>query len=272
MGSTVILDSDTRLSPVRLLLVAGLFVFAFLSAFFHISDVDVGFHIRTGNEVLATRSIPSVNTFSHTCTEQPWLLHQWWPGVVFALLFSAFGIAGIVVFKALLAVAIMATSFLSACREIGGRVAIPLWVTTVGVCVACARFFPRPFLFSALLFALLILFDRMWGERKRWQWVGLPLLMAVWSNTHAGVMYGFLYVCIQIGAAFLGSVVAVKQKHESAFSPTIIRGIGLAASLIVSALALQAINPHGVSVLLLPVIYFRDPFWQSLILEFRGLA
>ncbi len=254
------------------MLIAGLLAFTFLSAFFHISDVDVGFHIRTGEQILASHSIPATNTFSHTCPDQPWLLHQWWPGVAFALLFSVFGITGIIVFKALLATAIMGSAFLTATREAKGRIAIPLWVTTIGISVACVRFYPRPYLFSALFFALLILLDRTWSEQKRWQWIGVPLLMAVWSNTHAGVMYGFIYLCLQAGVAFLNGVVIPRGEQRRSLSPTIIRTVSLAASLGLSALALQLVNPHGIKVLLLPAIYFRDPFWQSLIVEFRGLA
>ncbi len=257
---------------VSISLIAGLLCFAFLSAFFHISDVDVGFHIRTGAQVLESGGIPATNSFSHSCPDAPWLLHQWWPGVVFAVVFETFGVPGIILFKALLAAAIMGTVFCAARREARGGITIPLWVTTVGICVACVRFFPRPYLFSAMLFALMILFDRRWGVRKLWQWGGVPLLLALWSNTHAGVMYGFLYLCLQVAVACVEAAVAFRREHRLNLASVIIRAGGVTAGLALSAITLHVISPHGVKVLLLPVIYFRDPFWQSLIAEFRGLA
>ena len=232
----------------------------------------MGFHIRTGAEVLDSGGIPATSTFSHTCPDAPWLLHQWWPGVVFALVFNAFGVAGVIVFKAFLATAIIGLAFLSARREGPGSITIPLWVTSIGVSVACVRFFPRPYMFSALLFALLILLDRRWDTRKAWQWIGVPVLIALWSNTHAGVMYGFLYLCLQAGVATIEAALAFRRDQKWNLLPVAIRAGGVAAALALSALMLQMISPHGVKALLLPVIYFRDPFWQSLIAEFRGLA
>ena len=258
--------------PVHLLLTAGLLLFAFLSACFHVSDVDVGFHIRTGRQVLESGGIPATNSFSHTCPDAPWLLHQWWPGVLFALVFDTFGIAGIIIFKALLATAIVGVMFWSACKEARGSITIPLWVTCIGVTVACVRFFPRPYMFSALLFALLVLFDRRWNDRKPWQWIGVPLLLALWSNTHAGVMYGFLYLCLQVGVAVIEGLVTARRDGRLNPMPAIVRIGGVTAAVALSAITLHVISPHGVKVLLLPVIYFRDPFWQSLIAEFRGLA
>src|SRR5688572_7637144 len=64
-------------------LVAGLFVFVFLSAFFHVSDVDIGYHIRTGAHILEHRHIPTTNTFSYTTPGEEWLIQQWWPGIFY---------------------------------------------------------------------------------------------------------------------------------------------------------------------------------------------
>ena len=101
---------------VETFLVVGLALFAFHAGFFQISCVDVGFHVRTGELVLEQGGIPTQNTFSFAQPEQPWLLHQWAPGVVWYLVWRHGGVIGLIVFKALLGVAIILIVWLAARR------------------------------------------------------------------------------------------------------------------------------------------------------------
>src|ERR1700712_835083 len=48
---------------------------------------DLGFHLATGREVLATGKIPTLNLLSFGEPEHAWGLHQWLPAVWFELLY-----------------------------------------------------------------------------------------------------------------------------------------------------------------------------------------
>ncbi|MBN1558436.1 MAG: tetratricopeptide repeat protein [Lentisphaerae bacterium] len=252
---------------INLLLGAGLLVFSFAAAFYRISGADIGFHIRTGAHILETGRIPAVNTFSFTRPEHPWLLQQWWPGILFCTVWRGTGVAGLIVLKALIVAVTFGLALAAARAETGpeGR-AWPYWAATAGVCLARLRFLVRPFLFSALCFALLLCFDRRYGRRKGWQWAGVPLLMAVWANTHAGVLYGFLLLALWTAAACLDGPAEERMRAVS------VRGIGLLLAAALSAVTLEWINPNGFRVILVPVAYFGDPFWQSAIKEFQPLV
>ncbi|HEY7131483.1 MAG TPA: hypothetical protein VH440_04485, partial [Candidatus Limnocylindrales bacterium] len=47
--------------------------------------VDLAYHLRAGAEILDTRAIPSVDTWTFTAAGQPWQDQQWLAQVVLAL-------------------------------------------------------------------------------------------------------------------------------------------------------------------------------------------
>lgn len=71
---------------LHLFLIISFFHFCVPLCFFYISCADVGFHLRTGELVWKTGKILSINTFSYTMPEHPWLLHQWLPATIYYIL------------------------------------------------------------------------------------------------------------------------------------------------------------------------------------------
>jgi hypothetical protein len=81
----------------------------FLTIFFYLSfsgesmllgDGDTGYHIRAGEYILKTFSVPSHDIFSFLTPALPWTAHEWLSEVVMALLHRASGLSGIVFFFA----------------------------------------------------------------------------------------------------------------------------------------------------------------------------
>src|SRR5687768_1479507 len=83
-------------------LFAGLFVFVFLCGFFLVSDLDVGYHIRTGAYVLEHHQIPTTNTFAYTTPGEKWPIQQWWPGIFLNRVYHFGGVAALISVKACL--------------------------------------------------------------------------------------------------------------------------------------------------------------------------
>src|SRR4051794_13498234 len=157
------------------ILVAAFAAFAFLSAFFHVSDVDVGYHMRTAEHILAGNGIPTTNTFSYTTPGEPWLLHQWLGTLIFYTPYHLGGVTLLIIFKAL-----VATTFIlliwAAGRLLAGPNSLWPWLTaTLAILIARIRFFERSDLFSALFCAALFLLDLRFNRNRRWQWLGLPV-------------------------------------------------------------------------------------------------
>ncbi len=253
-------------------LVCGLLVFAFLCGFFRISCVDIGFHIRTGQLVLDQGRIPDRNTFSFTQPDHPWLLHQWAPGVVFYQVWRLAGVPGLVVFRTLLGTAVFALVFLTARVCTAGSWMPVLWAGTAGVLLARSRLFARPFLFSALFLALLAYLYARFKGRRRFELVFLPVFMALWANIHVGVVYGFIYLGTLTCAEWIEWGRARSRRGRGtgeAVGPLPWQlSAGTLLSMAAALLSVQAINPSGARLLFLPFVYFFNPFWKKLILEF----
>ncbi|HVK58565.1 MAG TPA: hypothetical protein VM735_07290, partial [Candidatus Kapabacteria bacterium] len=276
--SAIELNSRVPLSRARFyLLLLALLAFIFTCGFFHVSDVDVGYHIRTGAHIWAGNGIPAVNTFSSTVPNDRWLLQQWWPGVMYYLAYSTGGLSALIILKSLIATTLMFLVWCAARRE-APRSLISFWVVTCGVLVARMRFFERPDLVSATLFALIYLLDRCHGSNRRWQWIGLPLLMALWSNTHAGAMYGFVFLSVAIASEWLEWF--LKQRKNEArglflkslradLKALSVRIVGALLSVVAAYISLELINPNGFDVLLVPIEQFNSTFWQAVIDEYH---
>jgi len=66
-----------------------------------LADGDTGWHIRTGEYILDTHSVPSHDLFSFSKAGQPWFAWEWLSDVIFAVLHRAWGLKGVVVFSGL---------------------------------------------------------------------------------------------------------------------------------------------------------------------------
>ena len=242
-----------------------LVVFCFLCGFFHVSAVDVGFHLRTGEYVLGEAAIPVVNTFSSTQPDTPWLLHQWAPAVVYYLAYASGGLTGLIVFKAALGALIFLVVWLSARRETRTDSPWAFWAVTACVLAARVRFFERPYMVSALCLAFLLYGCRRWRGRHAWTLGGLPVLMAVWANLHAGVLYGCGVLAIMATMDMFRWWRRGRVANE-AFPGLVMGGM---ASAVMMAGSVALINPCGVRVLLVPLQYLGEHFWQNLIVELQ---
>src|SRR2546421_2836447 len=61
-----------------------------------LADGDAGWHIRTGDYILATRSVPVRDLFSFSKAGQPWFAWEWLADVIFSALHRARGLKGLV--------------------------------------------------------------------------------------------------------------------------------------------------------------------------------
>ena len=76
-----------------------------------LGDAGIGWHIRTGQLILATHAIPRVDPFSSTMAGQPWFAWEWLYDVVVGWLDSAAGLNGVVLFTALIIAVMFSWTF-----------------------------------------------------------------------------------------------------------------------------------------------------------------
>ena len=157
-----------------------------------LGDAGIGWHIRTGQQILATHAIPRVDSFSSTMNGKPWFAWEWLYDLAVGELERVAGLNGVVWFTAVVIAAVFSGTF----RLLIGRgtgVLIGLALVLLAASASMIHFLARPhvvsWLFTVVWFWILDSSEREnWNRRGLWL---LPLLMVVWVNVHGGFLVGF---------------------------------------------------------------------------------
>ncbi|MGA8216801.1 MAG: hypothetical protein WB799_24660 [Candidatus Sulfotelmatobacter sp.] len=195
----------------------GLLAFTTLSVRL-LGDAGIGWHIRTGQMILATHAIPRVDPFSSTTssitTGHSWFAWEWLYDLLVGWLEGTAGLNGVVLFTALVIAMVFAWTF----RLLLGRgtnVLVALILVLLAASAAMIHFLARPhvvsWLFNLAWFWILESSEKSRfasdsnsnssatseaNPRRGWMLWLLPLLMLVWVNLHGGFLVGFVLMAI----------------------------------------------------------------------------
>lgn len=181
-----------------------LFIGIFFLALFALTvksatDPDFGWHLRTGEYIVRTASIPHADIFSYTASAQEWITHEWLTQVVMYLLYQAGGFFALAFFFALVA----ALTFWLLYLRCEGQPYLAAFVVLFAALAAAPIWGVRPqtislFLTSAFLYIL----DRFRRERIGRLLIWLVPLMLIWANSHGSFALGpFLILIYLVGDA-----------------------------------------------------------------------
>lgn len=216
-----------------------------------LGDAGIGWHIRTGQQILATDRIPQVDPFSSTMGGKPWFAWEWLYDVIVGEVESSFGLNGVIWLTAVVIAATFGGLFHFLMRRKANLLS-SLVLVLLATSASMIHFLARPHVVSWLLTLiwLWILDSTEWkspGEFKRQHriWL-LPLLMLIWVNVHGGFLIGLAL----LGIYWLGSLWRLRKARanrieevlENNFARMRVRELTLVGLL--SALA-TLINPYG---------------------------
>lgn len=205
-----------------------------------IKDPDFFWHLKIGQLILEKASLIRTNTLSGLFPDQSWDNPEWLFQVILAGVSSIGGWTGIATLKAMLASSLVLLSYATARGAGAGRPAAAA-LSLLLVSAARFRLTERPHLFSHLFLALVVfLVERFRRESRRSYYVAIPVIFAVWSNVHPGVIFGLAYLAV-VSAADL-------VLGRSPWSGASVRGWGLLG---ITGLSVAAalLNPLGYRVL-----------------------
>jgi hypothetical protein len=176
-----------------------------------LGDAGIGWHIRTGQIILATHAIPRVDPFSATMSGRVWFAWEWLYDALVGWLDRAAGLNGVVLFTALVIAAVFAWTFRLLLRR-GANILLALLLVLLAASAAMIHFLARPhvvsWLFTVAWFWILDSsetgcasdsksFATSESNRRRgWMLWLLPPLMLVWVNVHGGFVVGFALLAI----------------------------------------------------------------------------
>lgn len=176
-----------------------------------LGDAGIGWHIRTGQLILSTHSVPRVDPFSSSLNGHPWFAWEWLYDLLVGWLASATGLNGVIVFTAF----VIALTFSLAFRWLvhrGVNIPVALVLVLLATSASMIHFFARPHVVSWLLTFVWFWvldssdakcvagrFDSADSVKKsssqRLLWL-LPTTMVLWVNLHGGFLIALVLLAI----------------------------------------------------------------------------
>ncbi|MBZ5725779.1 MAG: hypothetical protein LAP87_12365 [Acidobacteriia bacterium] len=232
-----------------------------------LGDCDTGWHIRTGEWILAHRAVPTHDVFSFSKPGGDWYAWEWLSDVLFAGLNSWGGLAAVVLFSILLISFTNVLLFRLVRRKANPLLAIA--VTLMAAAVSSIHWLARPHLFT-LFFLVLFYFALEEVREGRPRLAGipylaiLPLATILWTNLHGGFFVGIL----AIGAYGAGELLAVLfSSGGRTWRPAWQRARALFLSAL-ACLAASLVNPYFYRLHVHMAKYLGDPYNSQHIMEF----
>jgi hypothetical protein len=192
-------------------------------------DGDTGWHIRTGEFIIRTGSVPVQDLFSFSRAGDRWYAWEWLTDVIFARLHAWGGLEAVAALGILVLCGSAAIVFAWLLSRNNG-LWVSLAVTLAVVSASTVHYLARPHIFSIFLFPLsLWILDADLRRPGPAVWILAPV-SALWANLHGGFV-GWL-----ASLALLPLIMALERNWTK-----FIRYATLAAVCTVSTLA----NPYG---------------------------
>jgi hypothetical protein len=170
-----------------------------------LGDAGIGWHIRNGQQILATHEVPRFDSFSAR-SRSPWFAWEWLYDVAVGKLEAGLGLNGVVWLTAVVIATAFAGTFRLAVAR-GTNLGLALILTLLAMSASMIHSLARPHVLS-WLFALAWFWILDSTEREelqspwaRWLWT-LPLWMLLWVNVHGGFLLGFVVLGIYWLGAF----------------------------------------------------------------------
>jgi hypothetical protein len=236
-----------------------------------LGDCDTGWHIRTGEWIIAHGWVPSHDVFSFTRPGAPWFAWEWLSDVLFAKLNAFGGLQAVVLFSIVLVSTIFAALFLLVRRKSNPLVAIV--VTMVAAASSSIHWMARPHLFT-LLFLVIFYAALELVREGRTRLLGVPILAALpviailWTNLHAGFFVGALMILAYGGGEILRLVFSCNAEDRR---PAWLQARRYFLSGF-ACLAASLINPYTYHLHVHMAKYLRDPYTSEHIQEFLSMS
>jgi hypothetical protein len=226
-----------------------------------LADGDTGWHIRTGEWILAHGRVPTEDLFSFSKPDAPWFAWEWLSDVLFAGLFQAAGFKAIVLTSGVLIVAFSGVILRMALWRGSNPLAAGLAVLlTMGA--ANLHFLARPHLFTLLFLPIsiwLLEADRRHPSRR--VWLLIPLT-ALWTNLHGGWVVLIACLCLLVAGSGVESWLGVREWGS------VIRYSALTAA----CSAVTLLNPYGTQLHQHILDYLRSDWIRNHVQEFMAPA
>jgi len=241
----------------------GLPVFAVLwkTFLFPLPLLDFWWHLKTGQVIATTGSIPRVDLFSFTAAGKPFVFQNWLAELLYYIVYGAGGFPLLVFFNALMATAAFLFVY-HLCLEATDKVRIAAFVAFLAAIGNYSSI--RPQTFSFFMFAAYSWVLSGYRFRRRDALWTLPVLMVFWVNLHGAFVLGLGLVAIYIATESCRRL--IDPQRRDALTPAELRK--LIVMLLLCGLV-TLINPETYKVYHYVYTVVTDPASQEFVTEWQ---
>jgi len=227
-------------------------------------DCDTGYHVKIGEFILNTFSIPRYDIFSFITPSPRWIAFEWLSEVIMALVHQWGELTSIVIFFAF-CISLTYYFLFKILKKDQINIVIVACITLLVIAASSIHWLARPHIFSMpLMLAWYRILDLYQYKDKNHLYF-LPVLMFLWVNLHGAFMIGLMLLLIYIVgnlAKLFSSTSLERDAHKTKIKALLLI---LALSLLVSL-----VNPNGYRTILLPYELLSSKFIINHIGEFQS--
>lgn len=229
-------------------MIAGLLAMvAVIVARTHLNDPDMWWHLKMGQVIWTSHTIPLTDLFSWTTNHHAIIPQEWLAELSIFAAYHLNGYTGLMLWLGLLA-ALVAIGGYGLCVLYSGNAKVSLLGGIIVLLFITIGLTIRPQMLSYLLVTIELLLIQLGRTRNPRWFYGLPPLFALWINCHASYLLGLIIAAVYLACSYFsfeaGSL-AARRWERSRRNPLIV-----ALLLAVPALLL---NPAGYRAVLYPL-------------------
>lgn len=212
-----------------------------------LNDPDLWWHLKVGEIIWNTHSIPTADLFSFTTNHHAWTAHEWLAEVSLYGAWKAGGASALMLWLCFFSSVLIITSYVScSIYSENAKVAFVGGLATWGF--ATVGLSARPHLIGYLLLTAAILLVHLGRAGDRRWFLLLPAVFAIWVNCHGSFIFGLMILVVIFGCSFLqfraGLLIAVPWAKPRRDMLAVAIGLSVAALFI---------NPAGVQQVIYPL-------------------
>lgn len=238
----------------------------FWSAGARFNDPDMWWHLKVGERIWQTGSLPTTDEFSFTTGAHEWIPHGWLAETMLYGCYRLGGYPALMLWLCLVGAALV-VSLYTLCALYSGNAKVALLGGLTGWFFATISLAIRPLLLGYLFLVLeLLILHCARTRRNEWLWA-LPPLFAIWVNCHGSFAFGLVVLAVFVATSHIelraGGLVSERWDRPRRWL--------LAIVLLMCCLALL-VNPFGLELATYPLdVYFQQTDNLGNIDEWRPL-
>ncbi len=248
MKKTSLLKFSTIIWMLFYILVFALF----LKHSYSYLDPDFGWHLKTGEEIISTNKVPTINQVDYTLSGQSWVDHEWLANAAVYWVYTNWGYLAINIIFALiplLSLLILNRFIIKEYTKERTNIWLFILIEIMGIIAFIPHFGVRMQEITFLCVLLLSLILYYYNKNKRWTtllWL-LPLFY-FWANTHGGFLAGWVILFLFFAAKITEHILHrfLDWKFMDFKNVLTLKQIGTYSLISLGALTTTFFTPYGI--------------------------